>query len=204
MTRKKLYIIILAILTIVISITVFFIGFRYDSKKIASVRLEKEISAMNTNKTDLEEQKTQIVNRIEEINTELSTKSTINSYFVEAKKKNDELKAAIDELNKKSSELDANIESKKNELSSLGKTKETAGKTYTLKKDEVYTCPDKIPTGRYIAKGNGTIIIYSASGKARINQDLSVAFNNSYTFTLNEKEKIKTTDEISLTETKTE
>ena len=89
----------------------------------------------------------------------------------------------------------------KNQNSSLQATEKT-GKTYTLKKDQSYTCPSEIPAGRYIATGTGTLVIYSSSGKARVSEDLAVAYNNSYSFTLSEKEKIKATDDIKLTEIK--
>ena len=99
------------------------------------------------------------------------------------------------------SELDSQIEELQKQNSSLQTTEKT-GKTYTLKKDQSYTCPSEIPAGRYIATGTGTLVIYSSSGKARVSEDLAVAYNNSYSFTLSEKEKIKATDDIKLTEIK--
>ncbi|MFQ8925448.1 MAG: hypothetical protein ACLR7H_07620 [Hominilimicola sp.] len=72
----------------------------------------------------------------------MSTKTTVNNYFMEAKKKNDKLKNDITELNQKSSELDSQIEELQNQNSSLQTTEKT-GKTYTLKKDQAILARQK-------------------------------------------------------------
>lgn len=194
MTQKKLYVIILSFFTIIIGVVCFSLGNYFDTNSLATEKLKTQISALTDTKNDLESQ-------INDLNSELSTKTTVNNYFMEAKKKNDKLKNDITELNQKSSELDSQIEELQNQNSSLQTTEKT-GKTYTLKKDQSYTCPSEIPAGRYIATGTGTLVIYSSSGKARVSEDLAVAYNNSYSFTLSEKEKIKATDDIKLTEIK--
>ena len=191
MTQKKLYVIILSFFTIIIGVVCFSLGNYFDTNSLATEKLKTQISALEENTSSLTDTKNDLESQI----------TTVNNYFMEAKKKNDELKNDITELNQKSSELDSQIEELQNQNSSLQATEKT-GKTYTLKKDQSYTCPSEIPAGRYIATGTGTLVIYSSSGKARVSEDLAVAYNNSYSFTLSEKEKIKATDDIKLTEIK--
>ena len=174
MTQKKLYVIILSFFTIIIGVVCFSLGNYFDTNSLATEKLKTQISALEENTSSLTDTKNDLESQINDLNSELSTKTTVNNYFMEAKKKNDELKNDITET----------------------------GKTYTLKKDQSYTCPSEIPAGRYIATGTGTLVIYSSSGKARVSEDLAVAYNNSYSFTLSEKEKIKATDDIKLTEIK--
>lgn len=201
MTQKKLYVIILSFFTIIIGVVCFSLGNYFDTNSLATEKLKTQISALEENTSSLTDTKNDLESQINDLNSELSTKNTVNNYFMEAKKKNDKLKNDITELNQKSSELDSQIEELQNQNSSLQATEKT-GKTYTLKKDQSYTCPSEIPAGRYIATGTGTLVIYSSGGKARVSEDLAVAYNNSYSFTLSEKEKIKATDDIKLTEIK--
>lgn len=202
MTIKKLYTITLSVVTLAIAAGLFTVGFRYSARGLAHTKMETEISALTANSKTLEEQKSEVTEKISNIQTELSTKSTVNNYFIEAKKINDDLKMSITDLKQQSSTLDADIETRKNELSASSTTKEVAGKKYTLKKGEIYTSPDKLPKGRYTASGSGSIIIYSSNSKVRVNENLDVAIGNSYTFDLDEKERVKVTGNVTLTELK--
>ncbi|MCD8181380.1 MAG: hypothetical protein LUF26_07880 [Firmicutes bacterium] len=203
MTRKRLYIIIICAATALIAAALFFIGFRLNSKSLARVELTEEISELETGITELEAQKEELSQQISEIETELSNKSTINNYYMEYQKEYDALKSETEDLKTQINEIDSEIESASAKLDSLsGITEETKGKTYTLTSDEIYTCPDKIPAGRYTAVGSGTLIITSSSGSTRVTQNLDVSYNNSYTFDLSEYEKIMVTGEVELTELK--
>lgn len=199
MTQKKLYVIILSFFTIILAIISFLLGNYFDTHSLAYGKLKAQISALQENTLSLTDTKTDLENQINDLELELTTKTTVNNYFMESKKKNDELKNEITELKQKSAELDSQIEELQSKNSSL-QTSEKTGKEYTLKKDQSYISPSEIPAGRYIATGTGTLVIYSSNGKARVSEDLAVAYNNSYSFTLSEKEKIKVTDEIKLTE----
>ena len=186
MTQKKLYVIILSFFTIIIGVVCFSLGNYFDTNSLATEKLKTQISALEENTSSLTDTKNDDVfsssadtkndleSQINDLNSELSTKTTVNNYFMEAKKKNDKLKNDITELNQKSSELDSQIEELQNQNSSLQTTEKT-GKTYTLKKDQSYTCPSEIPAGRYIATGTGTLVIYSSGSKARVSEDLAVA-----------------------------
>lgn len=200
MTKKKFYITAISLLTIILAVIAFFIGFGVDGTSKAKVILQDEITALTDDIDKLEIEKENINTQIADINSELSTKTTINNYFMEAKKKNDALKNSINDLKQKSNELDEKLKDKGDTSTTVSQGKET-GKTYTIAKDKTYSCPSDVPSGRYTAKGKGNFII-SSGGKTKSTVDLTVAYNNSYTFTLSEGENVKSTDEVILSEIK--
>lgn len=203
MTQKRLYLILLSALTVITALILFLIGSHISTRSIAKEKLASEITAIEKKIEDLQNEKEDIQQQISDIETELSTKSTINNYYMEYKKIHDELTNDIADLKKQSADLDTEIENKRQELEKTsGISEGKRGKSYTLKKDEIYTCPDKIPAGRYTVSGSGTLVISSSTGKVRATQNLDVAYDNSYTFTLSDKEQIKVTSEVTITELK--
>ncbi len=194
MNRKKIYITILASVTAAASIISFTTGFCVDTSIRAKDRLRTEISSLEKRRANLDEKKEELSTKLLELETELSSKDTVNNYYMEYQKTHDQLTADITELQKQSSALEAE---------KAGRIKGTIrGKTYSITKDEMYTCPDKIPSGRYIVTGRGTVVIYGTNGKTRAAENLDVSYNNSYTFDLKDKEKFKVNENASLTELK--
>jgi predicted RNase H-like nuclease (RuvC/YqgF family) len=165
------------------------------------VQLKAEIETLKQSVQDMEAQKEDIQQQIDETNTELEGDSEISSQYLEYTKKNEELKSSIEELENQIDELDNQISDMKAELSETS-SGTASGKTYALNKNESYTCPEKIPAGRYKATGSGVLRIYSESGKLKNSEDLDVAPGNSFTFTLEEKQKIAVTGEVTLSELK--
>lgn len=203
MTQKRLYLISASVITAVIALILFLVGFNVNTRSIAKEKLESEITVLKKKTDDLQAQKEEIQQQISDIETELSTKSTINNYYMEYKKTHDELTNEIADLKKQSADLDAEIKIKQQELEETsGISEGKRGKSYILKKDTIYTCPDKIPAGRYTVSGSGTLVISSSTGKVRATQNLDVAYNNAYTFNLSDKEQIKVTSEVTITELK--
>ncbi len=203
MNRKKIYITILASVTAAASIISFTTGFCVDTSIRAKDRLRTEISSLEKRRANLDEKKEELSTKLLELETELSSKDTVNNYYMEYQKTHDQLTADITELQKQSSALDEEITKKEAEAEKAGRIKGTIrGKTYSITKDEMYTCPDKIPSGRYIVTGRGTVVIYGTNGKTRVAENLDVSYNNSYTFDLKDKEKFKVNENASLTELK--
>ena len=203
MTQKRLYLIFISALTVIAALILFLAGYNITTGSLAGEKLDGEVAVLQKSIDDLQAQKDDLQQQISDIDTELSTKSTINNYYMEYQKKHDELTNEITDLKKQSAELDEQIESKQQELEkSLGISEGKKGKSYVLKKDELYTCPDKIPAGRYTVSGSGTLVITNSSGKVRATQNLDVAYDNSYTFTLSDKEQIKVSSEVTITELK--
>lgn len=203
MTHKKIFIIILSAVSLLIISAAFFIGFRIDSTSAAKIRLNREITSIETKITESEKKQEEINSQISELEAELSTKDTINDYYMEYQKQHDQLTEDINSLKEQSESLDNQIAEKQETLDrNSGVKSGTKGKSYSLKKDEIYACPDKIPAGRYTVTGSGTIVIYSSSGRPRATENLDVAYGNTYTFDLKEKEQIKVSGSASLTELK--
>ena len=92
MTQKKLYVIILSFFTIIIGVVCFSLGNYFDTNSLATEKLKTQISAREENTSSLTDTKNDLESQINDLNSELSTKTTVNNYFREAKKKNDKLK----------------------------------------------------------------------------------------------------------------
>lgn len=203
MTIKRLYLIVCVSAVIIAAASLFSVGFTVDTSSRARDRLSAEISSLTSRRENLEAQNEEMTAKLDELETELSTKDTVNNYYMEYQKTHDDLSAEIEGLKKQSAALDAEIAEKEAEAEKAGKIKGTVrGKTYSLMKNETYTCPDKIPAGRYIVSGRGTVVISAANGKTRAAENLDVAYNNSYTFDLKDNEKIKPSENVTLTELK--
>lgn len=203
MTVKKLYLILFISAAVIAAALLFTVGFTADTASRAKDRLGTEISLLNSKRENLEKQKEEMTEKLSGLETELSTKDTVNNYYMEYQKTFDTLTAEIESLKNQSAALDAEITEKEAEAEKAGKIKGTIrGKTYSLSKNETYTCPDKIPAGRYIVSGRGTVVITAANGKTRAAENLDVAYNNSYTFDLKDREKIKPSENVTLTELK--
>lgn len=203
MTVKKLYLILFISAAVIAAALLFTVGFTADTASRAKDRLGTETSLLNSKRENLEKQKEEMTEKLSGLETELSTKDTVNNYYMEYQKTFDTLTAEIESLKNQSAALDAEITEKEAEAEKAGKIKGTIrGKTYSLTKNETYTCPDKIPAGRYIVSGRGTVVITAANGKTRAAENLDVAYNNSYTFDLKDREKIKPSENVTLTELK--
>ncbi len=203
MTQKKLYLIVISALTLIIAVILFSVTFHINTSSISKEKLASEISVLEKSSSELKSEKEQLEQQISDIDTELSTKTTINNYYMEYKKTYDALTSEISDLKNQSAQLDTEINEKKKELNDNSSVKEEKkGKSYTMKKDEIFTCPDKLPAGRYIVSGKGTFTITSSAGKVRVTQNLDVATDNSYTFNISEKEQIRSTGDVTVTELK--
>lgn len=202
MSKNKIYIIILSVVTVIISIALFYAVFSINADMAAKDKMAEEITQLQKSSSSLESEKEELLKKVEEIETELSTKSTINNYFMEYKQEYDNLTNELAELKKKSEQLDSDIEAKRQELENTSGLSGKTGKTYTLKKDEIYDCPSKIPQGSYYISGKGTFTVTSSSGKVRVSRNLDVEFDNSYKIDLKDKEQIKVTQDAKLTEIK--
>lgn len=203
MTDKKKYIILISSLTVIIGAAVFASAFTFGARRDARESLETEKASLENAVSESEGRIEELTKKLNDTETELSTENTINNYYMEYQKTYDELKRSVEELKQQSAQLDSDIDSKTAELAALSGVKsEKNGRAYTLTSDKTYSCPDDIPEGRYTASGSGTIIISTAAGKTRATKNLDVMYDNSYTFNLSEREQIKVTGRVRLTELK--
>jgi len=200
MTLKKLYITSLSIITLLLAFLFFFIGFHADTTSIAKEKLAGEIAVLEKSTVSLNERKSELEEEIQSIETDLSTKDTVNNYYMEYKKTYDELTSEIADLEAELAQLDSELAEKQLQLDTLnGVKKEKEGRKFSLDNSENYTCPDEIPEGRYRAKGNGTIVISTQTGKNLKSENLDTAYQNSYTFNIEKGQQIRVTGNVTLT-----
>ncbi len=199
--RKRLYIAFAAV--IILAAAVLFIFYYVSVRHTAHTALLDEIAELRVSYSSYNEQKASLNNTINNLSADLGTKETMNQYYIDYKKKNDDLQSQVADLKSQSAELDEKITAKKAEIAAAESVKqEKKGKSYTIKANEIYSCPDKIPAGRYIVTGSGSFVIYTETGSVRAGENLDVAYNHSYTFDLKENEHIKSTAQITVTELK--
>lgn len=201
MTRKKLFIILLAVFTAAASAAAGAAAFGASAKQSAREALNAEINDITADTNAVTAESEKLKEQISAVDAELSTRDTVNGYYMEYKKTHDSLTEEIGELQSKIEQLDRDIEAKKSETGADA-DKTTKGKKYSLKGNETYSCPDKIPAGRYVAEGSGQLTVLNSSGRARISQNLTVAYDHTYTFDLYENEKVRVSEDITLTELK--
>lgn len=202
MTQKKLYITLFAALILVISSVAGMMAHRISSSSAAKPLLEKETSQLAADTEKLMSDTDELRKEMGEVLAGLEEKDSINSQYMEHKKKHDELAAEVSEFENRLSELNAETEAVQKELDTSTVTENKTGKRYSLAANETYSCPDKIPENRYVAKGTGTLTVLTSSGQTRISQNLDVAYNSSYTFNLSRGERLHVTGNVTLTELK--
>lgn len=202
MTQKKLYITLFAALILVISSVSGMMAHRISSSSAAKPLLEKETSQLAADTEKLMSDTDELRKEMGEVLAGLEEKDSVNSQYMEHKKKHDELAAEVSEFENRLSELNAETEAVQKELDTSTVTENKTGKRYSLAANETYSCPDKIPENRYVAKGTGTLTVLTSSGQTRISQNLDVAYNSSYTFNLSRGERLHVTGNVTLTELK--
>lgn len=202
MTQKKLYITLFAALILVISSVAGIMAHRISSSSAAKPLLEKETSQLAADTEKLMSDTDELRKEMGEVLAGLEEKDSVNSQYMEHKKKHDELAAEVSEFENRLSELNAETEAVQKELDTSTVTENKTGKRYSLAANETYSCPDKIPENRYVAKGTGTLTVLTSSGQTRISQNLDVAYNSSYTFNLSRGERLHVTGNVTLTELK--
>ena len=187
MTQKKLFIILLAALTVTAASLLSVAAFSVSASNAAREDVAREEKRLREMAAGANDDTKAVKDELSAIEAELSTSDTVNNYYMEYKKTHDALTQEISELKAKLQSLDGELEAKRAENNKGVISGTKTGKKYTLNANESYTCPDKIPAGRYTAKGGGTLTIINSAGQTRVSQNLSVAYDNSYTFNISER-----------------
>ena len=201
---KKLFVTLISVFTAAASAAAGIAAFGMSARSNARGLLRTEISDITSSTETVSAESEKLKEQIDEVDAELEGRDDLNGHYMEYKKTHDSLTEEITELQSRIESLDKDIEAKRNELGEAGNAGVNVkkGKKYSLKGNESYACPDKIPAGRYIAEGEGQLTVLNSSGAARISQNLSVAYDHTYTFDLSKGEKVQVTEDITLTELK--
>ncbi|MCH5209677.1 MAG: hypothetical protein J1F01_01800 [Oscillospiraceae bacterium] len=198
---KRVYIILTSSLTVILAAVFFFIGYSVPTGQEASKQLQQEIVILDTDIAKINAETGEIQKQIDDMDTQLDAKSVISDEYMEYKNTHDTLVSEIGELKNRSAQLDAEIEQSRITLEEAsGVKEEKKGRSYALEANKTYSCPNEIPVGRYTVSGSGTLVITAANGKIRATQNLDVSYNNTYTFNLADKERIKSSAAINITQ----
>lgn len=137
-------------------------------------------------KADDTERKDALNKQIAEMTGEIAT---MKNDLATAEKATAELKTRAAEVNKTLTALQNGMNPKKGQTLSVGETG--------------LRCPLSIPSGRYIATGDGIVTIIAATGAARVSEDLLTIDTGSYTFDIAEGESVEAdSGDVTLTELK--
>lgn len=190
---KIIYCIAIIALTIGLSFAAYHFGKVYNIHSRANILLDREIAALNSQYKNITSEKELLEKQKNELNSQLSEKSHLNKEIEESTKQLEQLNTDIDSAKEKIKDLDNQILEKKNTLSKITSISSAAsGKKLSLK-EGTYSCPKNISPGRYTIKGNNTLLIYTESNTLKISEDLSRLDGNSFTFDIEDGEKIKIT-----------
>ena len=201
---KKMFVALISVFTAAASAAVGIAAFGISAKSNARSLLGTEISDITASTETVSAESEKLKEQIDEVDAELGGRDDLNGHYMEYKKTHDSLTEEITELRNRIESLDKDIEAKRNELGEAGNAEVNVkkGKKYSLSAGESYSCPDKIPAGRYMAEGSGQLTVLNSSGMARISQNLTVSYDHTYTFDLSKGEKVQVTEDITLTELK--
>lgn len=155
-----------------------------------------EIRTYAKENAEIEKKQEKIRNDIFELDSKIREKSGTADYAASL----DETKRLLDEAKQTDAALDAEIEKKREYLkNSKNISALKRGRTVSVS-DETLRCPSQIEAGRYIAEGDGYLLVYSSSNSLRLSEDLKKLDTNSYTFDLAEGESMRVSGSASVTE----
>lgn len=193
----------LAVFTVIAGILLFQSGYSTDLSRQAHLKLNEDISQLNTEKINAERETELVQTDIDNIDKSISGQSFLNEHIEENRLLYAELVQNISDAKDESAKLDGEIEEKQNTLNMLsGISDKESGSSKTLKPNSVYMCPNDIEPGRYRVKGNGTLLVYGRSNSLRISENLEMLDDNSFTFDLEENERIKLDTEMQIVKMK--
>lgn len=168
--------------------------------KYAADSLKAETNKILNDNKDLEKQRTQYMQSIDENTAELA----------ENENESKELKSYYDQINdyeQKSQQLDSDIQAAQTEKESLSEyasamgavSNDASGESRALAAG-TYQCPADIAAGRYKLTGTGSFrVVINASNRVSESQNLSSLDGNSYTMNLEAETKLITEGDVTIT-----
>ncbi len=199
--QKPLISVILAVLTLILSAAVFFLGLTLHTHSLGTDHLAAEIQSLTTENANL-------TSRKERLQSDINSNS---GNYTELEKLNADitsLQKQLDDTASKISQTEKDIDSIKKKISSADSTARalnsgtnlTEGRS-VLAENEKLSVPNDLSAGRYVASGSGTITI-SSSGSARDSQVLSSLDTGTYTFNLTNGQSVTAHGSVTITELK--
>lgn len=197
--EKKLFFLSLAAVTLILSVSSFFLGKGLSTKRIAMHRLSSEIDIKREEYNSILDQKTGLENEITALTDEANSNSDVNIKIRENEEKLALLNSQLEAAKKTNEEITKKLEEKKalsNHVDSVSGS--VSGKETKLGAN-TYSCPSDIEAGTYeISAKEGNIIVYGTNNKIRVSKNLSTVDGNSYTLTIKDGERIKFDKDVTI------
>lgn len=171
-------------------------------KIMAKKELKSEISLLQSENYRLEKKQSDLKDDISDIEEEIDSKNEIADEAAEYIAEYENLKTGVDEAEKSLSEINASIERKQTYLKQSKTIKRLSEGEKLYASDETLKCPSDIPAGRYIASGDGNLLVYNTSNSLRLSENLESIETNSFTFDISAGESVKAAGSATLTELK--
>jgi len=196
--KKIRFACILALITAVLCVPVFFLGSISGVHRAAANRLKSDIAEKRSEYNALTDEKSGVEQEIIYYNNQIEANSDMNVKMKEHEEKNASVAAEIEQEKAKSAELDTALaEARK----ASEQTRSTAAPTQQLStiKADTYSCPNDIEAGSYtLSAAEGNIVIYGTNGQIRVSKSLSMLDGNEYTVQIKDGEKLKVDKDVSI------
>lgn len=202
MNNKKKVIIIAAASLIVLAIAAaagFFAHF-HSTKSRAKAEFTNALSMLEAENYKLEKKRSELKDFVSEAEFDIETKTEIGLEAEEYTTQLETIKQDVADSKKELEELTLSLEKKQEYLNQADSIKPLAEGDIISLTNSTLKCPDSIPPGRYIAEGDGNLLIYSTSNKLRISENLTKIDTGTFTFDITKGESLKATDSVTLTE----
>ena len=188
---KKLYCIILAAVTVLVSVGAYFGGRKHSLNTRAMSVLRSEISSLTNEYNAKKSQNEASQKQKKDLQKQISEKSHINKEIAQSVSELEDVKKSTEDTKNQISEKKSLVEEQEKRLSEIKQiTAAAKGKRLSLR-EGVYRCPEEIAEGRYTVSGSYTIVLYDSSGKAKMSENLSKLDGSTFTFDIKDGEKIR-------------
>lgn len=202
MLKNKNFI-LTVILPIFISILIGIIIIILNSQSILHTRatavIASEKSSMNSSMSDMKKEKTNLLKKAAEYDKILEDNKLLLDEINSLTNELADYTESINNSNQTIKDLDTAIADKtayNESLNSITQSTKGEKKSYTNK---TLTVPLDISAGRYIAEGQGTLMIYTGTKLNDKAHDLSLTDTHSYTFDVKSGQSVKIVGTLSLT-----
>lgn len=201
---KKIIIIKISIAAALLAVIILSAVFSHAGavRRKAKKELKSEISLLQSENYRLEKKQSDLKDDISDIEDEIDSKNEIAEEASEYMAEYENLKAGVAEAEKSLSELNASIERKQTYLKQSKTIKKLSETEEIYVSGETLKCPADISAGRYIASGDGNLLVYNTSNSLRLSENLGSIETNSFTFDISAGESVKAAGSVTLAELK--
>lgn len=188
---KIIYLLILTAVTVALAFAMYYWGRTVSINRKASALLDKEIIQLKSDYSKTESEKNLLAKQKNELAKQINENSETSKEIEASIKLAEQTQSNIETAKTKITDLENETKNKKDALAKLEKiAKSTFGKKLSLGAG-LYYCPMDLSKGRYTVSGSGTLLVYAKTNQLIISEDLSRLEGKSFTFDLEEGQRVK-------------